>query len=277
MSHASSTNESLVVSGGFGDVRFEVRQGMRVAVKTPNKEGYTLRHEANILAPLRHPYIPLLLHASENEIVMADLGRQTLVHALQADVMSRVEYDNVAWCIASALAYLHRIRVYHSDVKCDNILVQSTGEAVLIDYGLAQRSETGHTSFCCGSRAYVAPETTRGHGTWDAFLADVWSFSVVYYAILFHHLPFDSAHKIYGRYANLHSCCGSVESLRQIWNSDSTKRDDVKKIHEMALDSIMQPVPAHRPGMDVIERSLYCIKHGLEEEEEEEEVRETSS
>lgn len=38
--------------------------------------------------------------------------------------------------VADALNYLHRMKVVHGDIRLDNILVSSHGDALLSDFGL---------------------------------------------------------------------------------------------------------------------------------------------
>ena len=236
----------LVMSGGFGDVRFETRNGMRVAVKTAQGDG-NVQYEAHMMSCLRHPFIPVVLTSSPNEIVMADLGRQSLTEVLQTGRLWRNEYDKVAWCVASALAYMHNHFFHHSDVKCDNVVVDSFGDAILIDYNLATYAPSGMSYSRCGSRAYVPPEVYHNHAPWDAFAADVWSYSILYFAILYRHHPFDDAYSAYARYALLHPYHGSIESLRVVWSGSTLfDRGDVKKMHVTTLDRMMQPIRSSR-------------------------------
>jgi len=245
-------------------VHFETRNGMKVAVKT-SITCDTMRNEAHILSCLHHPFLPVLLSSTDTEIVMADLGRQSLTEVLQTARMWRSDYDKIAWCVASALAYMHGLGFQHSDVKCDNVVVDSFGDAVLIDFNLSRKSRSGLSSIRCGSLSYVSPEIYSNRSPWDAFKADVWSFSVVYYAILYRHLPFDEKYTVYGRYAMLHASHGSVGSLRLVWSgSHIFDRGDVQKNHETVLDTIMQPDPSQRPSMASVEHSLYCLKYGMQ-------------
>lgn len=245
-------------------MHFETRNGMKVAVKKSIASD-TVRHEAHILSYLHHPFLPVLLSSTDTELVMADLGRQSLTEVLQTERMWRTDYDKIAWCVASALAYMHGMRVHHSDVKCDNVVVDSYGDAVLIDFNLSRQSSTGLSSTRCGSLVYVSPEIYSDRSPWDAFKADVWSFSILYFAILYRHLPFDEKYSVYGRYAMLHASHGSVGSLRLVWSgSDIFDGGDVEKIHERVLDTIMQPDPSKRPSMTFVEHSLYCIKYGMQ-------------
>jgi serine/threonine protein kinase len=256
--------DDVVIEGGFGMVHFETRNGMKVAVKTSITRE-TMRHEAHILSCLHHPFLPVLLSFTDTEMVMADLGRQTLTEVLQTPRMWRADYDKIAWCVASALAYMHALEFQHSDVKCDNVIVDSFGDAVLIDFNLSGKPRSGLSSTRCGSLSYVSPEVYSNRSPWDAFKADVWSFSVLYFAILYRHLPFDVRHTAYQRYAMLHASHGSVGSLRMVWSgSHIFDRGDVKKIHETVLDLIMHPEPSNRPSMASVEHSLYCLKYGLQ-------------
>jgi len=256
--------DDTILRGGFGVVHFETRNGMKVAVKT-SITSESMRHEAHVLSCLHHPFLPVLLSSNDNEMVMADLGRQGLTEVLQTGRVWRSDYDKIAWCVASALAYMHGLRFHHSDVKCDNVVVDSYGDAVLIDFNLSRQSSTGLSSIRCGSLSYVPPEIYSDRSPWDAFKADVWSFSVLYYAILYRHLPFDDKYSVYGRYAMLHASHGSVGSLRMVWSrSHIFDRGDVKKIHETVLDTMMQPIPSKRPSMALVEHSLYCLKYGMQ-------------
>jgi hypothetical protein len=103
--------DSTVIQGGFGAVRFETRNGMKVAVKTSITGDNNMRHEAHILSCLHHPFLPVLLSSNDTELVMADLGRQSLTEVLQTGRMWRTDYDKIAWCVASALAYMHGLRL----------------------------------------------------------------------------------------------------------------------------------------------------------------------
>lgn len=259
--------DNAIIRGGFGVVHFETRNGMNVAVKT-SITSENMRHEAHILSCLHHPFLPVLLSANDTEMVMADLGRQSLTEVLQTGRMWRTDYDKIAWCVASALAYMHELQFHHSDVKCDNVVVDSYGDAVLIDFNLSRKSSTGWSSSRCGSPSYVAPEIHSDCSPWDAFKADVWSFSILYYAVLYRHLPFDEKYSVYGRYAMLHPSHGSVGSLRTVWSGTNIfNRGDVKKIHESALDTMMQPDPSNRPSMASVEHFLYRLKYGMQFEE----------
>ena len=259
---------AVVISGGFGDVRFETRFGMRVAIKTARVEGETMEHEAAILSCLNHPFIPMLLAYSPSELVMADVGRNSLTEMLNDSLLERIHYDKTAWCVASALAYMHGHSVHHTDVKCDNVVVGSSGDAVLVDYNLADHTSTGTSLRRCGSPSYCPPEVYANHAPWDVFAADAWSYSVLYFAILYKRLPFDIKDgTVFQEYTRFQFQHGSTRALMHIFAKSSSMlhRSDVTKMNVALMDSVMQPDPGRRPSMVKVERLAYYISHGMNE------------
>ena len=60
--------------------------------------------------------------------------------------------------ILSALKYLKSQRIFHRDIKCENILFDKNWNAKLVDFGFATKEEEGSfSSTFCGSPSYTAP------------------------------------------------------------------------------------------------------------------------
>ena len=96
--------------------------------------------------------------------------------------------------IALALAEAHKNGVIHRDLKPSNVMIDSRGEPIVMDFGLARRdrpndSRITRSGMIMGSPAYMSPEQIRdirasGPG------CDIYGLGVVLYELLAHRLPF---------------------------------------------------------------------------------------
>jgi serine/threonine protein kinase len=77
------------------------------------------------------------------------------------------------------LLYLHFNKKIHRDIKCDNILVNSAGEAKLADFGVSGQME--HTmakkNTLIGTPVFIAPEVIVNDSGYD-FKVDIWSLGI---------------------------------------------------------------------------------------------------
>ncbi len=88
--------------------------------------------------------------------------------------------------IARALAACHAAEVLHRDVKPGNVLIQSSGEPKIIDFGLAYLNEDSDTTAqvtqrLVGTPAYIAPEQVESGKTGRDTRSDQFSFGVLLY------------------------------------------------------------------------------------------------
>ena len=123
--------------------------------------------EQVILPRLSGPHVPRFVAAGDFAvqpyIVMERLPGETLLPRL---VDLPLPYDEVATLgvkIATALGDLHRQHVIHHDIKPSNIMFRPSGEAVLIDYGLASHDQLPDLMqeefrLPFGTAPYMAPE-----------------------------------------------------------------------------------------------------------------------
>ena len=74
------------------------------------------------------------------------------------------QVGNIFIQLTCAVRYLHMNHIAHRDIKPDNVLISSNGDAVLTDFGLAcllTPDEMTFTHFT-GTFAYAAPEMKYG-------------------------------------------------------------------------------------------------------------------
>ncbi|KAI9455932.1 kinase-like protein, partial [Lactarius psammicola] len=99
---------------------------------------------------------------------------------------------SIVYQILSGVAYLHspERRIAHRDIKPRNILLDTSGTAVLIDFGIAYSSAAGPRDvwpepegkmyFEVGSGPYRAPELLFGARKYDAMACDLWSLGATF-------------------------------------------------------------------------------------------------
>jgi HAMP domain-containing protein len=95
--------------------------------------------------------------------------------------------------LCSGLGAAHAVGVIHRDIKPENLILEPTGNAKLMDFGIARpvsRLTPGQTQagFIVGTPQYLAPEQVQG-GEIDT-RADIYSTGVVLYEIFTGDVPF---------------------------------------------------------------------------------------
>jgi serine/threonine protein kinase len=175
-----------------------------VAIKTPfvGSDPAVIKgfyREARSAAQVRSPYVcPIYEVDSVGGVLflsMAFIEGQPLSKWIHGDEPHTL--DDVAWMfykIASGVQRAHAQGVIHRDLKPDNVMVDTDGEPVIMDFGLARRLDDeirltaqGEIS---GTPAYMSPEQVRGNPDEIGPQSDVYSLGVVLYEMLTGGVPF---------------------------------------------------------------------------------------
>jgi serine/threonine protein kinase len=152
------------------------------------------RHEYEIAQLLDHPSL-IKIYAIELERDW--LFRVRTVHLLieyvngkTLDTMPRLAVPRLVQIFARAaagLAHMHRRRVFHADLKPNNILLSRSGDVKIIDFGLAWRKGQNKGRIQ-GTPEYMAPEQVKLRVVTEQ--TDVYNFGATMYRLVtWRHAP----------------------------------------------------------------------------------------
>jgi outer membrane protein assembly factor BamB len=137
--------------------------------------------EANLLATLHHSAIPKIYDyftlESRSYLVLEFIHGKDM-EAVINDTNGFLPEDQVlTWAIelCDVLDYLHKHKpdpIIFRDMKPSNVMINSSGEVVLVDFGIAKAFQTGIKGTMIGTEGYSPPEQYRGEATQ---MADVYS------------------------------------------------------------------------------------------------------
>ncbi|WP_411282377.1 serine/threonine-protein kinase [Gemmatimonas sp.] len=155
------------------------------------------RREAATAARLRHRNIVTVRDVGQVDgtvFVAMDLHPLTLGRRLAlAGRLPEADCIRLGTDVAAALAIAHAGGVIHRDIKPDNILLGTEGEAVVADFGLARAlagaPSLSATNQVMGTPHYFSPEQARGQEIDGR--SDLYALGVTLYRAATGHLPFE--------------------------------------------------------------------------------------
>lgn len=127
--------------------------------------------EARVLARLNHPNIVTVHDFGESGgfffLVMEYVDGVNLRDAMRAGRFAPAEALKIIPAVCDALQFAHEEGVLHRDIKPENLILEASGNAKLMDFGIARpirRSGPGSTEpgMYLGTPAYSAPEQLAG-------------------------------------------------------------------------------------------------------------------
>jgi nucleotide-binding universal stress UspA family protein/predicted Ser/Thr protein kinase len=213
--------EAKIHVGGMGvvyRVRADQDLGFPLLMKVP-RLGYgepgetitTYEQEQLVMQALRGPHAPRYVGAGDLAIqpyiVLEFVEGRSLSEWVERAPLEPEEVARLGAALATAIHALHVQEVIHLDVKPSNVIVRPSGEAVLIDFGLAHHAHypdllAEELRRPVGSPPYISPEQVLGIRNDPR--SDIFALGVVLYELATGELPFGSPTSFSGLRQRLH-------------------------------------------------------------------------
>ena len=153
--------------------------------------------ETMILQALSGPYVPRFVAAGDITktpyLVTEWIEGESLEQTLKRGPLPTEKVASIGAAIADALHSLHLQDTIHHDIKPDNVVINASGEARLIDFGLAFHAHfpdllAEEQRFAAGSAPYISPEQVQGNRSDPR--SDIFALGALLYELATGELPF---------------------------------------------------------------------------------------
>src|SRR3954454_6182159 len=267
--------EARIGQGGMGVVyrATDARVGRVVAIKVISADAAgdqdrreRFVKEARSASALNHPNIVTIHEVDHAEgidfLVMELVSGQPLNEMIAGAGLPLERGLELAEHLAGALATAHAAGIVHRDVKPANIMISESGQAKVLDFGLAKllapsagpaaptltaASPATALGVVVGTAAYMSPEQAQGRPTGDR--SDIFSFGIVMYEMLAGRRPFagDNVSRI------LTETPPPLASIRK----------DIPPALDALLAACLDKTPEHRPSARDVADRLKAIRGRL--------------
>jgi serine/threonine protein kinase len=199
----------LLGRGAMGAVylAYDAQLQRHVALKTPSLGGNPqavarFLREARAAAQLRSPFVCPVYDVGQvggvHYLSMAFIDGQPLSKAISERRLGDGKaIAALARKMARGLQKAHEHGIIHRDLKPDNIMLDSDGEPIVMDFGLARRMDEDtritQAGRLLGTPAYMSPEQVDGDPEKIGPPTDIYSLGVVLYQMLTGRLPFQGS------------------------------------------------------------------------------------
>ncbi|WNG41034.1 AAA family ATPase [Archangium violaceum] len=179
--------------------------GLPVIIKTPmaaspgRPESERYRREFSILERLRNvrgvvrPYA--YERIGERPLLLLERVQGPSLSESTGQPLELSRFLQLALSLTSTLGEVHGRNVIHKDIKPSNIILEPSGDARLIDFGVATLQKVEHldaapTHLIEGTLAYMSPEQTGRMNRAVDYRTDFYSLGVTFYELLTGRRPF---------------------------------------------------------------------------------------
>jgi serine/threonine protein kinase len=130
--------------------------------------------EANILATLNHPSIPRIYDyftEDDRSYLVLEFVHGKDLESIITDTNGFLSEEQVmTWAIelCDVLSFLHAHKpdpIIFRDMKPSNIMINSNGDVILVDFGIARTFQVGQKGTMIGTEGYSPPEQYRGEAS----------------------------------------------------------------------------------------------------------------
>lgn len=114
------------------------------------------------------------------EVMDTSLDRFYLKAFALQKPLTELFISKVAFAVVSALDYMKRLKLMHRDIKPSNILINSTGEIKVCDFGISGFTTNSVCSTFKGCQRYMPPEKINPDLAKNGYSikADIWSLGI---------------------------------------------------------------------------------------------------
>jgi Tol biopolymer transport system component/predicted Ser/Thr protein kinase len=201
----------LLGQGGFGAVyrAWDLNLSRPCAIKenleTTLEAQQQFQREAQMLSNLHHPNLPRVI----DYFFISGQGQYLVMDFVEGDDLQSIldnagnpllESQVLPWIhqVCDALSYLHRQNppIIHRDVKPRNIIITPSGQAMLVDFGIAKLYDP-QLKTTIGARAVTpgySPNEQYGLGITDA-ASDIYALGATLYTLLTNQVPVESVQR----------------------------------------------------------------------------------
>ena len=161
--------------------------------------------ESLILPVLASPHVPRFGAAGDIAtnpyLVIEWIEGTSLESIVNRAPLAAGEVARLGAAVADALHSIHRQDAIHHDLKPENVIIRPSGEAVLIDFGMAHHARlpdllAEQKRSAAGSAPYVSPEQVSGNRA--DLRSDLFALGVILYEMATGKLPFGTPQTVAG-------------------------------------------------------------------------------
>jgi tRNA A-37 threonylcarbamoyl transferase component Bud32 len=232
------------------------------------------QREAQAVSLLNHPNIVRVLSVGAHEgdlyLSMDYLDGESLQERLKrTGKLAAEEAIEIALPAARALAHAHANGIIHRDIKPSNIMITTSGEVKLVDFGVAKQAQAGgvqsltQTDAVVGTPYYMSPEQCQKEQV-DA-RSDIYSLGCVLHEMLSGEPPFVGDSSFAVMFSHLHDDAQELPkstpnwlagAIRKMMAKDRAQRFQSMEEVERALQKHEAPqmVPVQRKARSKLNR-----------------------